>query len=152
LQLSVWVNPDILDNPIYEGAVPYLIQIQELDGKEVIEKVILSGTAINDSVPEYVFTKWNKEVIRTSSYYELHNIPCFVTQEHDTLLKTDVRHLDTLSIPRVKEIKDIKMGVRIENNVPEILPFSQYDVLLYSYPYTLIIDTKFYEGENRYRP
>ena len=146
LTLSTWAQ-----NP---GMNTYL---QPLNGQQLVEKVILSGKAINDYVPEYVFTKWNKEVIRTSSYHEypgLNNSPYFVTAELDTIHKIDVRYLDTLSIPRVKAIKDIHLGVRVENsiNVPNLSFFALHDILLYSYEDDLTIDSEFFEGENRSRP
>ena len=140
LTLSTWAQ-----NP---GMNTYL---QPLNGQQLVEKVILSGKAINEYVPEYVFTKWNKEVIRTSSYHELNNIPYFITAELDTILKIDVRYLDTLSVPRVKAIKDIHLGVRVENSieVPNLSFFALHDILLYSYADDLTIDSVFFEGENR---
>ena len=141
LTLSTWAQN--------EGMNTYL---QPLNGQQLVEKVILSGTAVNEDVFEYVFTKWNKEVIRTS-FYTVDN-DNFVTMEQDIIKKADVRYLDTISIPRVKEIKDIHIGLRVENSieVPNLSFFALHDILLYSYPGSLTIDTVFYEGENRYRP
>ena len=129
--------------------------LDPLNGIEMKQKAILSGTAINnDSIPEYVFTKKNKEVIRTPSYKDLDT--CFVTFNNDTIKKDDVRYLDTLLTSQVTKIKDIRYGFMIQNDieVPSFLSFfKKGDILVYSYPDdTLIIDSVFYEGENRYCP
>ena len=155
-QFTVFYNFTCKLNMTYAPNAPSAYQqvLDPLNGIEMKQKAILSGTAINnDSIPEYVFTKKNKEVIRTPSYTKLDS--CYVTFNNDTIKKEDVRYLDTLLTSQITKIKDIRYGFMIQNDieVPSFLSFfKKGDILVYSYPDTLIIDSVFYEGENRYRP
>lgn len=116
-----------------------------LNGKELKESIIICGTAINQAYPYYLFTKKNGETIRTETFSK--DDSSYIIGDIQIPIQ-EVRYLDTLQSTRVIGIKDLHIGARIENAViVENLDFyALHDILLYSYPHPVTIDTMFFNG------
>lgn len=139
IKLSVWTSNQQMNQ-----------FLRPLDGKEMKESIILSGTAINESDTLLVFTKKNHQVIKARKqdcFYNASNNSYVVGGQ--TILANDLLCLpDTLKTTRVKAIKDIRMGARIESEIDaDYLDFfALHDILLYSYDGELTLTSEFFDG------
>lgn len=116
-----------------------------LNGRELKESIIICGTAINQNYIYYLFTKKDGGTIRTETYSK--DSSSYIVGDIQIPIH-EVRYLDTLQSTQVIGIKDLHIGARIENSVAvESMDFyAIHDILLFSYPHPVTIDTTFYNG------